>query len=92
MRVRIVGPGWAGLSFSRAFTKVGWEVLEHLGRNDDLSNAAEGVDTVLLSVPDQHINEVKLFNVINKKFKSNKGSVKKVDNFKNIYMQELINK
>ena len=58
MRVRIVGPGRAGLSFSRAFTKVGWEVLEHLGRNDDLSNAAEGVDIVLLSVPDQHINEV----------------------------------
>ena len=58
MRVRIVGPGRAGLSFSRAFTKVGWEVLEHLGRNDDLSNAAEGVDLVLLSVPDQQISNV----------------------------------
>ncbi|MBF82441.1 MAG: hypothetical protein CL522_03445 [Actinobacteria bacterium] len=58
MRVRIVGPGRAGLSFSKAFTKVGWEVLGHLGRNDDLTNAAEGVDIVLLSVPDQQINEV----------------------------------
>tara|TARA_Y100001970_G_scaffold202031_1_gene245942 strand:- start:823 stop:1557 length:735 start_codon:yes stop_codon:yes gene_type:complete len=58
VRVRIVGPGRAGLSFSKAFTKVGWEVLGHLGRNDDLTNAAEGVDIVLLSVPDQQINEV----------------------------------
>ena len=58
MRVRIVGPGRAGLSFSEAFTKIGWEVLGHLGRNDDLTNAAEGVDIVLLSVPDQQISNV----------------------------------
>ena len=47
MRVRIVGPGRAGLSFSKAFTRIGWQVLEHLGRYDDLTNAAEGVDLVL---------------------------------------------
>ena len=58
MRVRIVGPGRAGLSFSKAFTRIGWQVLEHLGRNDDLTNAAEGVDLVLLSVPDQQISNV----------------------------------
>jgi|TARA_B100001741_G_scaffold258037_1_gene221193 predicted short-subunit dehydrogenase-like oxidoreductase (DUF2520 family) len=58
VRVRIVGPGRAGLSFSKAFTRIGWQVLEHLGRNDDLTNAAEGVDLVLLSVPDKQISNV----------------------------------
>ena len=58
MRVRIVGPGRAGLSFSKAFTKIGWEVLAHLGRNDDVSNAAEEVDVVLIAVPDQKIQDI----------------------------------
>ena len=63
MRVRIVGPGRAGLSFSKAFAKIGWEVLAHLGKNDDVSNAAEEVDVVLIAVPDQKIQDLSLIHI-----------------------------
>ncbi len=49
-----------------------------------------GIKKGLTHAPEE-MSELKKI-TLNKKFKSNKGSVKKVDNFKNIYMQELINK
>lgn len=58
MRVRVIGPGRAGLSFSNAFKKIGWEVLGHLGKNDDISKSAEGVDLVLLTVPDKLVGDI----------------------------------
>jgi predicted short-subunit dehydrogenase-like oxidoreductase (DUF2520 family) len=57
-RARIVGPGRAGLSFERALESVGWRVVEILGRHDDVSTAAEGVDLVLITTPDSAIAAV----------------------------------
>lgn len=56
--VRIVGPGRAGLSVQRALVAVGWHVVEALGRHDDVSAAAHGVDAVVLATPDSVIAEV----------------------------------
>ncbi|HLN06118.1 MAG TPA: DUF2520 domain-containing protein [Acidimicrobiales bacterium] len=53
--VRIIGPGRAGLSLARAFTAVGIEVREVLGRDDDLRSAASGVDMLFLTVPDRAV-------------------------------------
>jgi predicted short-subunit dehydrogenase-like oxidoreductase (DUF2520 family) len=53
--VRIIGPGRAGRSFECALTAVGVEVKDLLGRPDDVSSVAEGVDLVLLAVPDEAI-------------------------------------
>ncbi len=50
--VRVIGPGRAGLSFAAALEKAGWLVADVLGRNDDHAAAAEGVDLLLLAVPD----------------------------------------
>ena len=55
MRIRIVGPGRAGLSFSNAFNQIGWDVIDVLGKEDDISEAAQGVDLVLLTVPDHSV-------------------------------------
>lgn len=58
MRVRIIGPGRAGTSFSLAFDHIGWDVVEHLGKNDKITNAAREVDLVLLTVPDGMVEDV----------------------------------
>src|SRR5437879_12045278 len=50
--LRIVGPGRAGLSLSRALAAAGWGVLPPLGRGDDLSAAAAGADLLVLATPD----------------------------------------
>jgi len=52
MRFRIIGPGRAGGAFTKALTGVGWQLDRTLSRGDDPANAAEGVDLVLLCVPD----------------------------------------
>ena len=57
MRVRIIGPGRAGTSFSLAFDHIGWDVVEHLGKNDEITNAARGVDLVLIAVPDGMVED-----------------------------------
>lgn len=51
--VRIVGRGRAGTSLAAALAGTGrWEVRPLLGRGDDLTGAAAGVDLVVLAVPD----------------------------------------
>jgi predicted short-subunit dehydrogenase-like oxidoreductase (DUF2520 family) len=50
--VRIVGPGRAGGSLAGALQRVGWVVAQTLGRGDDLTEAAEGVDAVVIATPD----------------------------------------
>lgn len=57
-RVRIVGPGRAGQSFSHALSDIGWEVTPTLGRGDDLSDAGRDVDLVLICTPDGAIADV----------------------------------
>lgn len=57
-RVRIVGPGRAGRSFAGALTDAGWAVVELVGRGDDATRAAAGVDLVLITTPDRVIEVV----------------------------------
>ena len=56
--LRIVGPGRAGLSLSRALDAAGWRVLPPLGRGDDLSAAAAGTDLLVLATPDGAVADV----------------------------------
>ena len=58
MRLRIVGPGRAGTSLSRALANTGWEVTPPLGRGDDLSGAAAGVDLLVIGTPDDRVRGV----------------------------------
>ena len=57
MRIRIIGDGRAGGSFTGALRHVGHEVLV-AGRHDDVTTAATDVDVVLLTVPDRAIAEI----------------------------------
>ena len=50
--VRVIGPGRAGLSLSRALARAGWDVLAPLGRGDDVQGAADGTDVVVIATPD----------------------------------------
>ena len=56
--VRIVGPGRAGTALALALTNAGWDVAPMLGRGDDLSAAAAGVDLLVLATPDSEIKRV----------------------------------
>ncbi|MCU1353810.1 MAG: hypothetical protein JWM05_3019 [Acidimicrobiales bacterium] len=57
-RIRVIGPGRAGTSLARALGAVGWEVVGLLGRDDDPSDAAVGVDLLVIATPDGAIAEV----------------------------------
>jgi predicted short-subunit dehydrogenase-like oxidoreductase (DUF2520 family) len=56
--VRIVGPGRAGTALALALTNAGWDVGPMLGRSDDPSGAAAGVDLLVLATPDDEIKDV----------------------------------
>lgn len=58
IRVRIIGPGRAGASLHRALTSAHWPVEPLLGRGDDLTAAATGVDLLVVATPDAAIAEV----------------------------------
>ncbi len=58
MRVRVVGAGRAGGALGLALERVGWTVEPPLGRGDDLTGAAHGVDLLVLAAPDRAIGEV----------------------------------
>ncbi|HUD69041.1 MAG TPA: Rossmann-like and DUF2520 domain-containing protein [Acidimicrobiales bacterium] len=53
--IRIIGPGRAGTSFAEALRRTGHLVDGPLGRRDDISAAADGVDALILAVPDDEI-------------------------------------
>jgi len=55
--VRVIGPGRAGTSLTHALRGVGWQV-ELLDRADEVAGAAEGVDLLLLCVPDTAVQLV----------------------------------
>jgi predicted short-subunit dehydrogenase-like oxidoreductase (DUF2520 family) len=55
---RIVGPGRAGTSLAAALSARGWAFAGFLGRHDDLTHAARGVDVLVLATPDDVIAEV----------------------------------
>lgn len=58
MRLRIVGPGRAGRSLAAALEGRGWSVVDLLGRGDDVTDAAAGVDLVVIATPDAAIAPV----------------------------------
>ncbi len=56
--VRLIGPGRAGRSLALALERAGWGVRGVLGRGDDLSAAADGVDLLVIATPDDAVAEV----------------------------------
>jgi predicted short-subunit dehydrogenase-like oxidoreductase (DUF2520 family) len=56
--VRFIGPGRAGLSLSRALAGAGFHVAGVLGRDDDQAGAADGVDVLVISTPDDVVASV----------------------------------
>jgi predicted short-subunit dehydrogenase-like oxidoreductase (DUF2520 family) len=56
--LRLVGPGRAGRSLASALVDTGWDLRGVLGRGDDLSRAAAGVDLVVIATPDAAVAEV----------------------------------
>jgi predicted short-subunit dehydrogenase-like oxidoreductase (DUF2520 family) len=53
--IRIIGPGRAGSSFADALRRTNHAVDGPLARHDDVSRAADGVDALILAVPDDEI-------------------------------------
>ncbi len=61
--VRIIGPGRAGMSLAGALQGTSFEVLGVVGRSDGLeavARAAQGVDLLVLAVPDREVSKVAL--------------------------------
>ena len=58
MRLRIIGPGRAGRSLGEALEAAGWSVAGWLGRGEPCSDAAAGVDLLVIATPDASIAEV----------------------------------
>ncbi|HEY1832546.1 MAG TPA: DUF2520 domain-containing protein [Acidimicrobiales bacterium] len=56
--VRFIGPGRAGCSLSSALCDAGWDVVGLLGKGDDLTAAASGVDVLVIATPDDAVAEV----------------------------------
>jgi predicted short-subunit dehydrogenase-like oxidoreductase (DUF2520 family) len=58
--IRIIGPGRAGTSLAAALSSSGraWEVVGFLGRHDDVSAAARGVDVLIIATPDDVVASV----------------------------------
>lgn len=56
--LRVIGAGRAGGALALALERVGWEVLEVLGRGDDPTDAAHGVDVLVIATPDGSIRGV----------------------------------
>gem|GEM_PF-10599 len=56
--VRFIGPGRAGRSLAQALGAAGWHVTGLLGRDDDPTDAASGVDVLVIATPDDAISAV----------------------------------
>lgn len=56
--VRIVGPGKAGSSLSRALQTAGWHVVSPVRHGDPLSSAAVGTDVLIIATPDDSVAAV----------------------------------
>lgn len=57
-RFRVIGPGHAGRAMALALARAGWHSDGILGRHDDPSGAAAGVDLLLIATPDAAVGEV----------------------------------
>ncbi len=58
IRVRIIGPGRAGMSLHRALARAHWPVEPVLARGDDLSGASREVDLLVIATPDYAVPQV----------------------------------
>lgn len=56
--LRLIGPGRAGLSLAAALADAGCDVRDVLGRGDDVSGAASGVDVLVIATPDAALRAV----------------------------------
>lgn len=56
--IRIIGPGRAGSSFAEALRRAGHVVEAPIPRGHDLAAGADGVDALVLAVPDDDITTV----------------------------------
>ncbi len=56
--IRLIGPGRAGRALAAAFADVGYDVPGVVAHGVDLSSAAEGVDALVLAVPDRSVAAV----------------------------------
>jgi predicted short-subunit dehydrogenase-like oxidoreductase (DUF2520 family) len=56
--IRIIGPGRAGTSLATALSALGWDVVGFLRRHDDLTDAAVGVDVLVIATPDDVVGTV----------------------------------
>ena len=56
--VRTIGHGRAGGSLTSALADAGWEVQSPLGRDDDPTEAADGVDLLVIATPDAVVSAV----------------------------------
>ena len=56
--IRIIGPGRAGTSLAAALSVLGWDVVGFLGRHDDVTLAASGVDVLVIATPDDVVASV----------------------------------
>ena len=56
--VRVIGRGRAGRSLATALGRAGWGLGGVLGRQDDVSEAASGVDLLVIAVPDDSVASV----------------------------------
>ena len=56
--IRIIGPGRAGRSLAAALVARGWKLAGLLGRGDDVSGAARGIDVLVIATPDDVVAEV----------------------------------
>ena len=56
--VRVIGRGRAGRSLATALGRAGWGLGGVLGREDDVQEAAAGVDLLVIAVPDDAVANV----------------------------------
>lgn len=56
--VRFIGPGRAGSSMAAALRSAGWYVAGFVGPHDDPTDAAAGVDVLVISTPDDEVERV----------------------------------
>lgn len=56
--LRVIGPGRAGGALLRALRDAGWTVVDPLRRDDDVTDAAAGIDLLVVATPDGAIAEV----------------------------------
>ena len=56
--LRVIGPGRAGTAMSRSLAAAGWTIAPPIRHGGDVSNAATGVDLVIVATPDVNVAAV----------------------------------